>query len=333
MIMPIRTESGATSMLDTPASTTPVSRSSGKLREWNDIVSEAFAGCSVDAQGSLFRGELWRCQINDVNLIRVRAAPSKVGRWLTQHPQHLSGSILLHLQSAGQSINRQRGRAVSIEAGGGALCDPDRRYTVDFLTPYEMFVVELPIAAIVRREPGFDLERFAGQKIESRRSQLLISFLRTAWLQRECLESDPDWRDCVSRTSLDLAMRAISQVEGHDVAGASAELRRAVIEYIRLNLSDTGLRTSSIARALEVNPRTVQTVFERLATTTSGFILEQRLDRAATCLIQEPGRLKITDLAFECGFSDSAYFSRCFKRRFGVAARDYRRCGPAQHNR
>jgi AraC-like DNA-binding protein len=318
-------------MFDTQVSAVPVSKSSGGLREWNDIVGQAFAGCSVDAKEVQFSGELWRCRINDVNLVRVRAAPSKVGRWLTENPQFSSGSVLLHLQSAGRSINRQRGRDVSIEEGGGALCDPDYKYTVDFMTPYEMFVVELPIPAIVAREPGFDLERFAGQKIECRRSQLLISFLRTAWLQRECLENDPDWRDCVSRTSLDLAMRAICQAGGHEVVGASAELRRAVIEHIRLNLSDTGLRTSSIARALEISPRTVQTVFERLATTTSGFILEQRLDRAAHRLIQEPGRLRITDLAFECGFSDSAYFSRCFKRRFGVAAREYRRDGPAQN--
>jgi len=308
----------------------PHSQAGRGLREWNDIVGDVFAGCTVDAADRPFNGELWRCRINDVNLVRVRAQPSRVGRWLSGLPKASSGSVLLHLQSEGHSVNCQRGRSTSVEPGGAALCDPDQRYTIDFLTPYEMFVVQLPIASVLAHEPGFDLDRFAGQRVDTMRSQLLLSFLRTAWQQRDCLEYDVDWRDCVSRISLDLAMRAISQAGEHEVVGASAELRRAVIEHIRQNLANPDLRTSSIARTLHVSTRSVQTVFERLATTTSSFILQQRLTRAAEHLIREPGRQSITQLSYDCGFSDSAYFSRCFKRHFGVAARDYRRSGPRQ---
>jgi AraC-like DNA-binding protein len=279
----------------------------------------------VDAEEHRFTGELWSCQIDEVNLVRVQAQPCVVGRWLNGGARHCSDMVLLHLQSAGHSINRQRGRSTMAEPGDAVLCDPDHSYTVEFPTPHEMFVIALPISGVLAREPGFDLDRFAGQKVERRRSQLLLAFLRAAWQQRECLGSDPDWRDCVSRTSLDLAMRAISKAGGHDAAGGSAELRRAVIEYIGQNLPDAELRTSSIARALRVSPRSVQNVFERRATTATGFILQQRLARAAERLIHEPGRQSITKLAYDCGFSDPAYFSRCFSRHYGVAPREYRR--------
>ena len=307
----------------------PILKASKGLGEWNDIVGEAFPGCVVDATERRFDGELCCCRIDEMNLVRIRAQPSMVGRWLNGGPRHSSGSVLLHLQSAGCSINRQCGRSAMADPGEGVLCDPDHSYTVEFPTTYEMFVVELPANSVLAREPGFDLERFAGQKVENRRSQLLLAFLRTAWLQRDCLGNDPDWRDCVSRTGLDLAMRAISKAGGHEAVGACAELRRAVIEYIRRNLVDSELRTSSIARALNVSSRSVQKVFEGRATTTSGFILQQRLARASELLIREPGRLSITKLAYDCGFSDSAYFSRCFSRHFGIAPRDYRRLGPA----
>ncbi|MEO5707638.1 MAG: AraC family transcriptional regulator [Alteraurantiacibacter sp.] len=33
---------------------------------------------------------------------------------------------------------------------------------------------------------------------------------------------------------------------------------------------------------------------------------------------------RITDVALECGFNDLSYFSRTFRRRFGVSARVYR---------
>lgn len=300
------------------------------LDEWNAIVGEAFTGCTVDAQSALFEAELWRHEINDLKLVRVRAQPSKVSRWVSDGPRASSGSVLLHLQSSGNSVNFQQGQIATIAPGDGALCDADRGYVVDFLTPYEMFVVELPIANVVAYDPAFDLDRLAGHKVDSHRSQLLLSFLRTAWDQRACLDADADWRDCVSRTSLDLAMRAISRSHPDDVVGASAELRRAVIGHIRTNLNDAELRTSTIAAALRVSPRSVQSVFERLATTTSGFILQSRLDRAANALVDAPGRQSMTDLAFDCGFSDSAYFSKCFSRRFGVPPRNYRRLGPTK---
>lgn len=305
----------------------PVPRATAGLHEWNDIVGDTFAGCTVDAQSHRFDAELWRHEINDLKLVRVRAQASKVSRWITDGPRRSSGSVLLHLQASGSSINVQQGHVTSISPGDGALCDADRGYVVDFLTPYEMFVVELPIASVVAHDPAFDLDRLAGHKVDSHRSQLLLAFLRTAWDQRACLDDDADWRDCVSRTSLDLAMRAISRSHPDDVIGASAELRRAVVGYIRANLADPELRTSSIATALRVSPRSVQSVFERLATTASGFILQNRLDRAARSLVDAPGGQSITNLAFDCGFSDSAYFSKCFSRRFGVSPRDYRRLG------
>ncbi len=305
----------------------PVRQAATGLHAWNAIVGEAFAGCTVDTPAPAFTAELWRDQINDLKLVRIRAPASKVSRWTSAAPRGPSGSLLLHLQVTGRSINTQRGKVATIAAGEGALCDPDRGYAVDFLTRYEMFVVELPLAGVVARDPGFDLDRLAGCGMDPQRSRLLQAFLRAAWDQRAYLATDADWRDCVSRTALDLALRAVSRPDPDALVGASAALRRAVIDHIRAHLADAGLRTSSIARALGVSPRSVQSVFEPLATTASGFILHNRLDLAARRLIDVPGGQSITQLAFDCGFSDSAYFSKCFSRRYGVPPRHYRRLG------
>jgi AraC-like DNA-binding protein len=300
-------------------------RATGDLQHWNDIVGDAFAHCVVDAPRDNFDAELWRSEIGDINLVRIRAQASRVSRWLHGGPSQSSGKVLLHLQAEGVSINEQGRLQSRVDSGEAVLCAADSSYSVDFLTSYEMFVVELPLPLIVGRLPDFDLEAMAGHKVDMRRSQLLLAFLKTAWSQRECLADDPDWRDCVSRTSVDLALRAISQ-SGHIGASTGGnELRRAVLNFILQNLTDPDLRTSTIAQAMGVSARSVQNVFERLATTTSGFILDRRLDTAAQALAQGlPGRT-ITNLAFECGFSDSAYFSRCFRHRYGASPREYLR--------
>jgi AraC-like DNA-binding protein len=298
-------------------------RVAGSLTEWNDIVGEAFTACVVDATEQRFSGRLSSYQVDDLRLICVRAQASRVSRWLTSQPVKSSGSVLLHLQSAGHSVNQQCGRSLAVRSGEAAICDPDRRYRVDFLTPYEMFVLEIPAARLALREPGFDFERFAGQKVDPRRSQLLLAFLRAAWRHRSCLYDDTEWRECVSRTCVDLAIGAMARAATNEPAGAPAEMRRNVIDHIRCNLADPGLRTSTVAQGLGISPRSVQNVFEHLATTASAFILEARLDKAAERLAVDP-RGSITELAFDCGFSDSAYFSRCFRHRFGVSPRDYR---------
>jgi AraC-like DNA-binding protein len=293
------------------------------LSEWNDIVGGTFAGCVVDATERRFVGRLASFQIDDLRLVCVRAQVSRVSRWLTGKPAKSSGSLLLHLQSGGTSVNRQCGRSISIRSGEAALCDPDRGYSVDFLTPYEMFVLELPMARLALREPGFDLDRFAGQQVDAQRSQLLLAFLRAAWRQRGCLNADAEWRECVSRTCIDLAIRAVGRSAECVADGAPTEMRRKVIAHIRRNLADPGLRTSSVARALGISVRSVQNVFEDLSTTASAFILEARLEQAVERLTADR-RASITQVAFDCGFSDSAYFSRCFRAHFGAPPRDYR---------
>jgi AraC-like DNA-binding protein len=290
------------------------------LNDWNDIVAGEFTGCVVDAAAESFEGRLGACRLGDLGFVKIRAQPSKVRRWACQTPAG-GGAALLHLQVAGTGINRQGGCEAVIHGGDGAICDPHQKYGIDFVTPYEMFVLELPTQKIRLRQPGFDIERAAGQAIEPSRSRLLLAFIQAAWDQLDCLGADAEWRDCVSRVSTDLALRAIGQ--SVDMESAGAEMRVAVIDYIRANMTDPGLRTGAIAKALSVSPRSVQTVFERMSTTASAFILEQRLAQAAARLRAERGRTSITKIAYDCGFSDSAYFSRCFRKIYGVSPRAY----------
>jgi AraC-like DNA-binding protein len=293
------------------------------LSGWNDIVGSAFSGCVVDSEAPRFEAALGTCRIDHLGFVKIRAQASSVRRWQRDAPGRRSGAALLHLQAAGTGVNRQNRRETVINAGEGALCDPDQAYGIDFITPYEMFVLELPAQHILLRQPGFDLERAAGMAMDPNRVKLLLAFIQAAWEQLALLADDADWRECVSRISLDLALRAIGQSVDMDICGASAELRRLVIEHVRANISDPALRTSTIAKSLRVSPRTVQNVFERLSTTASAFILEQRLREAAERLRGQRGKISITQIAYDCGFSDSAYFSRCFHKTYGMSPRRY----------
>lgn len=64
--------------------------------------------------------------------------------------------------------------------------------------------------------------------------------------------------------------------------------------------------------------------FRRYFNDTPGNYLQtQRLRRAGELLLQQP-ELSISEAAFRCGFTDSAYFSRKFKEYFQVSPSQYR---------
>ncbi|TWU40973.1 AraC family transcriptional regulator [Novipirellula artificiosorum] len=54
-----------------------------------------------------------------------------------------------------------------------------------------------------------------------------------------------------------------------------------------------------------------------------------RLERAARLLVEHPD-LAITEVTHQCGFASSQYFATAFRRRFGVAPREYRNSAAAK---
>ena len=57
------------------------------------------------------------------------------------------------------------------------------------------------------------------------------------------------------------------------------------------------------------------------------YVIQVRIGKAADMLRR--GDERVTELAFQCGFSDSNYFSRQFRRVMGTSPREYRRLHPS----
>lgn len=302
-----------------------LSKGAKALDRWNRVVGEYYSSAVVYSDARDFRARLQHCEFEDLQINWVKALQSTVQRWVTGEAFSRTGTAFLHLQAAGHSINRQFGREVLINPGEAVVCDPDTRYEVDFRTPYEMLVVEVPLSRIKSRRPEFDLEDAGALRVNPSLSRLLLSFLSGAWNQIELFGDDPEWRESVGRIGLDLAISAMVGLSVEKCGRGRRRLNRDVLEYIGANLTDQDLKTSSIARALGVSPRSVQSVFERMSATASGYILDQRLRLAKTLLRDDSRRTSITAVAYDCGFNDSAYFSRSFRKRFGITPRDYSR--------
>ncbi|MBS1513400.1 MAG: helix-turn-helix domain-containing protein [Bacteroidetes bacterium] len=81
------------------------------------------------------------------------------------------------------------------------------------------------------------------------------------------------------------------------------------------------ITAENLAKELALSLRQLQRIFkDELNTTPTGFITLIKLEKASEML--KSGK-NVTEAAFAAGFSDSSYFSRVFKKYFGVPPSEY----------
>ena len=90
--------------------------------------------------------------------------------------------------------------------------------------------------------------------------------------------------------------------------------------FIDAHLSDPELDARRCADALRVSPRYFFRLLETHGVRFRAHLLEQRLQRIHQALQAAPaGRLNLSAVAFQHGFSDAAHFSQAFRKRFGCS--------------
>ena len=291
-----------------------------RLAFWNALVDRVYSGTYVKSHDDNFNGEMWTWQVGDLAMIRPRSTASFVGR----DPRYTAEErLIVHLQCRGSSLHRQSGTESVLGAGDFVIGSPHEAYAID-LAAHELLVVEFPRAPLAERFPGIDdalRQRLSGGTPGAR---VFHDFLLSLWRQSQQGISDPEWETGVNTVFYDLIALAVRGAVKPEAAVNEGALRNRVLAMVESQLVDPALRTLTLADACNTSVRTIQNVFAAMGTTPSAYILERRLRRAAERLTASPGA-SITEIAFELGFNDSAYFARCFRQQFGVPPREWRR--------
>jgi len=96
------------------------------------------------------------------------------------------------------------------------------------------------------------------------------------------------------------------------------------MRYIEQRYQDTGLNLSMIADRAGVSSAYLSKMFrEVMGKPITQYISEFRLEQARMLLMVEDG-LKINAIAEGCGFNDYPYFSKIFKKYYGVSPLEYK---------
>lgn len=291
-----------------------------RLRYWNSLVDEAFFGTCINADSDGFQGEMWRWRLGDLGMIRTRSSNARVCR---RPLDDTDERVIMHMQWRGNGQHSEGGADTRLDPGDFVIGSPHRPYQLD-LAHHEMMVVEFPKHELAERVP--DLEATFAQRLSgtSPAGRVLNDFLLSLWRQAESQPTDPDWASGITGVFFDLAAMAIRDARRmRSGSPVDAGLRRRALTLVDAALTDPQLRTATLASELGTSVRTVQNLFAEMGTTPSAAILKRRLERAAERLMADPAAT-ITEVAFAHGFNDSAYFTRCFRQKFGVSPREWR---------
>lgn len=120
---------------------------------------------------------------------------------------------------------------------------------------------------------------------------------------------------------MDAADRVMAQINQKDI-DSQAKLAQKVAEYIDANFANPNLKLEIIAGEFYINIQYLCSIFKKHRSTTIGnYILDVRMGNAQRELLD--GAESITVVAYHCGYEDVGYFSKCFKRYFGLSPKKF----------
>jgi acetamidase/formamidase/AraC-like DNA-binding protein len=122
----------------------------------------------------------------------------------------------------------------------------------------------------------------------------------------------------LSRQKLPSAIEAIG-------IGTQAALLHRIYEAIERKLGDPDITPARIAQMEGISERYLQKLFETTGDSFTHYLRERRLQRCWADLANPAeAHRSVSDIAFGCGFSDAAHFSRSFRDRFGLSPTAFR---------
>ncbi|QNA83985.1 AraC family transcriptional regulator [Sphingomonas sp. So64.6b] len=283
---------------------------------WRGVVADTFPGMTAYASEGI-RADLDRWSLGDVGLARAQSGRAHISRIAIGNE---ANNLIFHLQRRGRTTLVHGDETITAGVGDIIIADDARPYSVEISEFNDCLILQVPAALLGPEITRFDLH---GRllSVNDPNVAFLNHLLLGLWGQREMFDRIDDG---IGGLLADAARIACGRSGPRTMKCADA----SPVEFALRNLGDPALGTAMICDATGLSARAVQKAFVRKAALTpTAFITTRRLARAADLLACPDGR-SVTDIAFEVGFNDSAFFSRCFRRSYGVTPSQWRARSP-----
>ena len=287
------------------------------LEAWRELISRTFVELRPESSDPhRFCGRLDTRQRAGLTVSVVGGSRQVVRRGAAEIRRSPARRLFFIYQAEGRGRVEHEGGSLELSAGECVLVHPDRPYALGFDRSFRQVCVQAPEGR-VRERAGRAIESAYGRPMA--RSQGLAQVLGAA---TRALLIDEDEAAGASELFLDVLGRALlaRHAEPWGEPAAARRLRR----FVAANHRREGLAPADAAAALGCSVRHVHRLCHAIGTTFGRLLLAERLAAAGRMLgAGDPSAARISDVAYDCGFSDLSHFSRAFRQEFGVSPRAY----------
>jgi AraC family transcriptional regulator, positive regulator of tynA and feaB len=291
---------------------------------WNDAVCDAFLRVRTErAERTAFDGSITSLPLGPLHVNYVRSERHLVRRSQRSISSDTEGWFFVNLQQTGDCVLSQAGRDQHVRSNGICFFDGVRPFELNFQSDMALTCFLIPREALLARAinaPDAVVRQIPRDGVGALLHRFSIELAKAAQ------QLSPSAAPQVGGMYLDLlalALRATPANSGSARTTLRQALFASVCADIKLRLADPMLNVRSVAAHAGVAPRTLQTWFYEQGTSFTEYVLEQRLNLAERQLISS-ANATVSEIAYAAGFGDLSYFSRCFRRRFGMTPSERR---------
>ena len=302
----------------------------GKMSAWNDLYASHMSRVEfTPGDQHNFDAELSISQLGPLKLAKLsvdRCSCDRTRKHLSRSPRLYSFIV----QAKGSSVFHHYGHEAHLSEGDLVLYDTGMSFHFETDGPSSTIMVR--VTPDVLREYLPSPEQFCGLHLGR-----AVGVTNTAAAMVQSLTDQVDFASCpdyerrVARYLLEMISISYTMGFNSRSSATSAVWRRRndVIRYIEDNLRDPQLTAESVADGVHLSPRYMRAIFSESGEKVSDYIRRRRIEECARKM-RDPAWAghSLMKIAFSSGFNSAAHFSRCFRDRFKISPREYRRVRP-----
>ena len=273
---------------------------------------------------SLFIGEFSMLSSGGLPLASLRTNAGLIKRQVTNPDHDNDQDCFLVSQRSGYSQVVQNGQRVQLAPGELLLMDSVGSIEITPFGLIEHISLSLPRAQVCK-QMGSQAKTFG--KISSSKAcgRMLHVLMDQLCKGGEGAEDEVEALQCAFVSLLGSALEQDEDARDDTGALQGNNLRSYVQKVIDESLSQPGLSPVGLASRLNISVRHLYRLFEEQDDSVCRYIQRARLKRSADDLTNPFLRSEsITSIAYKWGFTDSAHFSRSFKKQFEQSPKAFR---------
>jgi AraC family transcriptional regulator, positive regulator of tynA and feaB len=290
---------------------------------WADDLAAAFVQLEPRQIVDLpFQGTIVRKEADAIRVSRVTATKHRVLRL----PSHIARSTddlcFINLQLEGVGRYLQRGHVQICGPGDMALVDTTEPFEIANSSDFRLFCFAVPrrlLPSCLLMRPRL---KIAATETGRALSRALVGHAEL------CLASPPssDLPALGGAHIVDLICHAPSTLEQVPSESINVPvLLSMMIDHIDRHIVDPDLSAAVLALRFHCSERYVHKLFSTTGQTVGEHINDKRIQLCTCNLLDAERRKAIAEIAYAAGFRDISYFNHLFKRRHGMAPREFRR--------